>query len=69
MEYVWYTTPKIDLDMDGTKIFKQILMKFLTKLQSYILDYVPLTNNYEQANEHEIGVFATLCKKIKVNVS
>ena len=69
MEYVWYTTPKIDLDMDGTKIFKQILMKFLTKLQSYILDYVPLTNNHEQANEHEIGVFATLCKKIKVNVS
>jgi hypothetical protein len=44
-------------------------MKFLTKLQSYIVDYVPLTNNYEQANEHEIEVFATLSKKIKFNVS
>jgi len=34
-------------------------------MQSYILDYVPLTNNCEQANEHEAGVLAALSKKIK----
>ena len=29
------------------------------------MDYVPLTNNCEQANGHEAGVLATVSKKIK----
>jgi len=56
--------------MDGRKIFKPILMKFCLKCsQTSWIKFHWRTITYEEANEHEIGVLATLSKKIKFIVS